>query len=147
MAAAGPLEAGSNPAWPWHLRPAPRGKWRAVGHGGIRFAVPLAAAISSNGSLAPFLYIRQGTRRKNLLKLEITKLEVRNHKAKLSAGANGSGPRNFHTKSSLRESSVLPAPAHLGCPAPPRRNMVPITSKFQTLPRFQRLADGSGQSL
>ena len=32
-------------------------------------------------------------------------------------------------------------------PALPHRNMVPITSKFQTLPRFQRLADGSGQSL
>lgn len=32
-------------------------------------------------------------------------------------------------------------------PALPRRNLVPITSKFQTVPRFQRLADGSGQSL
>lgn len=67
---------------------------------------------------------------------EPTDKKVRNHKTKISAGANWPRLSNFQTKSSLRETSVLSDSAHLGHPAPPRRNTVPITSKFQTLPQF-----------
>lgn len=67
---------------------------------------------------------------------EPTEKKVRNHKTKLSAGANWPRLSNSQAKSSLRETSVLSDSAHLGHPALPCRNMVPITSKFQTLPRF-----------
>jgi len=46
------------------------------------------------------------------------KKKVRNHKAKLSAGATWPRLSNFHAKRSFRETPVLSDSAHLGYPGP-----------------------------